>query len=75
MLVSHLFPVADDNVVDLVPPRETGEGFVDHVRLVYVEETAFWLPEQTGVVLDGVGFCRGVDDTKHLLQVRLQELW
>lgn len=64
---AYLFPVADDDVVNLVPSRETGEGLVDHVRLVYAEEAALGLPEQAGVVLDRVGFRGGVYDAKHLL--------
>lgn len=70
----YLFSVAHDDVIDFIPARKAGETLVDFLRLVYAEEAPLRLPKQAGVVLDGVGFCGGVDDAEHLLQMCFEEL-
>ena len=65
---------SDNNVIDIfggAPFREVG---MDAVYVVDVEEATFGTSEETRIVLDGVAFCRGVDDGEHFFEVFLEEL-
>lgn len=71
---SYLLAVADHYKVNVFRSTPAADSFIDTFRLVDIQEASSRLSEEPGVVLDGFAFGRRVDDTKHLLEMLLQQL-
>lgn len=65
----------DNNVIDIICGTPLSEVLMYSANIIDVQETTFWSPEEPRIVLDGITFCRRVDDGEHLFQVLLNELF
>lgn len=65
---------SDDDVINIIWRAPERQVVVHPVNVVDVEEQALWSPKQSRVVLDGLPFCRRVDNAEHLSQVIEQQL-
>ena len=58
----YLFPVRDDDVIDVFRPPKLTHIVLDPVLILNVQETSMWLAKEPRVILDGVALGRCVDD-------------
>jgi hypothetical protein len=69
---SNLFTIRDHNVVNIFVcsvVRELLQVMLDSIGVVDVQKTAFWLPEQTRIVLNCIAFCWSINHAEHFLEM------
>lgn len=70
----YLFPIANDDVINILIVAKGRQAFFDRVLVANVQEASLRLPEKPRVILDCISLSWCVNYAEHLLEVRLQEL-
>jgi hypothetical protein len=72
---TYLFAIAHNNVIDLISIlAKAPQTIIDAILVSDIQETPLWLSEQARVILDCISLSRSVYDTKHFLEMSLQQL-
>ena len=64
----------DHDVVNIIRRTPLGQIIIDSANVIDVQKAAFWLTEETRVVLDRISFRWSVYDGEHLFQMVLDQL-
>lgn len=71
---TYLFTIGYNNVINVFRITELSHIVLNPVLIEDVQKAAFWFPEQSRKILNGITFRRCVYDSEHLFQMLLYQL-